>query len=93
MWEPGANGAEGITLKAPNSIPAGYSLTLPAQQPNGQLLLFPAPMWRVDTTVLIVAGVFLLPVALGKWALNREEGMILIAAYFFYLVVTAASGK
>jgi Ca2+/Na+ antiporter len=57
-----------------------------------RLLVFPAPMWRVDTTILIVAGVFLLPVALGKWALNREEGMILIAAYFFYLVVTAASG-
>jgi Ca2+/Na+ antiporter len=57
-----------------------------------KLLLFPAPMWRIDNVLLIVAGALLLPVGLGKWALGREEGMILIAAYFFYLMATAASG-
>jgi Ca2+/Na+ antiporter len=54
-------------------------------------LLFPAPMWRIDNVVLIIMGVFLLPVAIGKWTLGREEGMVLIAGYFFYLTVTMAN--
>ncbi len=57
-----------------------------------KLLLFPSPMWRIDNIVLIIMGVFLLPVAFGKWSLGREEGMVLIAGYFFYLTATIASG-
>lgn len=55
------------------------------------LLLFPSPMWRIDTIVLIVVGVLLLPVSIGKWRLGREEGMVLLAGYFFYLTTTLAS--
>jgi Ca2+/Na+ antiporter len=57
-----------------------------------KLLIFPPPMWRIDNVILIVVGVFLLPVAIGKWSLSREEGMVLIAAYFFYLTATLVSG-
>jgi len=57
-----------------------------------KLVIFPPPMWRIDNVLLIVVGVFLLPVAIGKWALSREEGMVLIAAYFFYLTATLVSG-
>jgi len=57
-----------------------------------KLLVFPAPMWRIDNVVLIIMGVFLLPVAIGKWNLGREEGLVLIAGYFFYLIATVASG-
>jgi Ca2+/Na+ antiporter len=57
-----------------------------------RLLLFPSPMWRIDNVILIIMGIFLLPVALGKWKLGREEGMVLIAGYFFYLTATIASG-
>jgi hypothetical protein len=56
------------------------------------LLLYPTPMWRIDNVVLIVIGVLLLPVALGKWRLGREEGMVLMAGYFFYLTATLAGG-
>jgi hypothetical protein len=56
------------------------------------LLLFPSPMWRIDNVVLIVVGILLLPVSIGKWRLGREEGMILLAGYFFYLTTTLASG-
>jgi hypothetical protein len=56
------------------------------------LLLFPSPMWRIDNVVLIVVGILLLPVSSGKWRLGREEGMILLAGYFFYLTTTLASG-
>jgi Ca2+/Na+ antiporter len=57
-----------------------------------KVLVFPAALWRVDNVVLVVMGVFLLPVSLGKWALGREEGAVLIAGYFFYLTTTIASG-
>jgi hypothetical protein len=57
-----------------------------------KLLIFPPPMWRIDNVILIVVGVFLLPVAIGKWSLSREEGMVLIGAYFFYLTATLVSG-
>lgn len=56
------------------------------------LLVFPSPMWRIDNVVLIVVGVLLLPVSIGKWRLGREEGMVLLAGYFFYLTTTLASG-
>lgn len=56
------------------------------------LLIFPSPMWRIDNVVLIVVGVLLLPVSIGKWRLGREEGMVLLAGYFFYLTTTLASG-
>jgi Ca2+/Na+ antiporter len=57
-----------------------------------KLLNFPAAVWRVDNVLLILMGVLLLPVALGKWSLGREEGLALIAGYFFYLTVTVATG-
>jgi Ca2+/Na+ antiporter len=64
-------------------------------EPRGDLptlLIFPSPMWRVDNVILIVVGVLLLPVSIGKWRLGREEGMILMAGYFFYLTTTLAGG-
>jgi hypothetical protein len=57
-----------------------------------RLLLFPSPMWRIDNVVLIIMGIFLLPVSLGKWTLGREEGAVLMAGYFFYLTAVIASG-
>lgn len=66
-----------------------------AMAPRGELptlLIFPSPMWRVDNVILVVTGVLLLPVSIGKWRLGREEGMILMAGYFFYLTTTLAGG-
>ena len=57
-----------------------------------RLLIYPTAVWRIDNVLLIIMGVMLLPVALGKWALGREEGLALIAGYFFYLTVTVATG-
>jgi Ca2+/Na+ antiporter len=57
-----------------------------------RLLLYPAPMWRIDNVVMIIASALLLPVSLGRWNLGREEGMVLIAGYFFYLTATLLSG-
>jgi Ca2+/Na+ antiporter len=57
-----------------------------------KLLIFPPAAWRIDNVLLILMGVLLLPVALGKWSLGREEGLALIAGYFFYLTVTIVTG-
>lgn len=57
-----------------------------------KLLIYPAAIWRIDNVLLLIMGVMLLPVALGKWALGREEGLALIAGYFFYLTATVATG-
>ena len=57
-----------------------------------KLLIYPTAVWRIDNVLLIIMGVMLLPVALGKWALGREEGLALIAGYAFYLTATLATG-
>ena len=57
-----------------------------------RMLLFPAPVWRIDAVILMVAGIFIMPVAAGKWAIGKEEGMVLIAGYFFYLTAVLAMG-
>jgi Ca2+/Na+ antiporter len=57
-----------------------------------RVLLYPTPMWRIDNVVLIIVAVLLLPVSLGRWNLGREEGMVLIAGYFFYLTATLLTG-
>ena len=57
-----------------------------------RLLLFPSPMWRIDNVVLVLMGILLLPVSLGKWTLGKEEGAVLMAGYFFYLTAVIASG-
>ncbi|HYE21393.1 MAG TPA: hypothetical protein VEA69_23300 [Tepidisphaeraceae bacterium] len=57
-------------------------------------LIFPVAFWRVDNVLLIIVAVLLLPVAAGKWKLGKEEGMVLVAGYFFYLtaILWAARG-
>jgi Ca2+/Na+ antiporter len=57
-----------------------------------KLLVYPAPVWRIDNVLLILMGVLILPVALGKWSLGREEGLALIAGYFYDLTATVATG-
>jgi Ca2+/Na+ antiporter len=51
-------------------------------------LVVPLGVWRVDSIVLIVLGLVLLPVALGRWSLGRREGLGLIAGYALYFVLT-----
>jgi hypothetical protein len=53
---------------------------------------FPLAHWRIDTVMLILLGVLLLPVSMGKWNLSREEGVILLVAYGVYLAATTLAG-
>jgi Ca2+/Na+ antiporter len=59
--------------------------------PGGPLEL-PLVVWRVDVVALIVLGLFLLPVGLGRWKLSRIQGLGLIGGYAAYLALSLLLG-
>jgi hypothetical protein len=65
--------------------PAGGAKLNPA-------ITYPMLTWRLDPLVLVVLGVMLLPVSIGRWMLGRYEGMGLMIGYAMYLMLTVAMG-
>jgi hypothetical protein len=51
---------------------------------------YPLAVWRVDTILLVVLGLLLVPVSLGRWTLKKAEGLCLALGYVAYLLVSAA---
>jgi Ca2+/Na+ antiporter len=51
---------------------------------------FPLAAWRVDTVLLIVLGLLLIPVSLGRLTLRKPEGVALAVLYAAYLLVSTA---
>jgi hypothetical protein len=51
---------------------------------------FPLAVWRVDTVLLIVLGLMLVPVSLGRWPLRRAEGLMLAFLYAAYLIMSTS---
>jgi Ca2+/Na+ antiporter len=51
---------------------------------------FPLAVWRVDTALLIVFGLLLIPVSLGRLTLRKAEGLALAILYAIYLVISTA---
>ena len=67
--------------------------TLPAlAEAPAPRLVFPIAVWRIDTVLLIVLGLVLIPVALGRWTLGRGEGIALILGYGIYIVLATIMG-
>jgi Ca2+/Na+ antiporter len=58
----------------------------------GNAVPFPLAPWRVDAVLLIVLGLFCLPVALGKWTWSKMDGLALIGGYAAYLLLAMAMG-
>jgi Ca2+/Na+ antiporter len=48
---------------------------------------FSHSVWRVDLVVLVILGLFLLPVGLGRWAISKGQGLALMCAYLLYLAL------
>jgi Ca2+/Na+ antiporter len=42
--------------------------------------------------VLVILSLIVLPVAMGKWNLAREEGVVLIVGYCIYLTAVTVAG-
>jgi Ca2+/Na+ antiporter len=51
---------------------------------------FPLAVWRVDTALLIVFGLLLIPISLGRLTLRKPEGLALAVLYAIYLVISTA---
>jgi len=52
---------------------------------------FPLPYgtWRIDSMVMIVVGLLILPIALGRWGPSRIEGLLLVVLYVLYLYLVS----
>jgi Ca2+/Na+ antiporter len=48
-------------------------------------LIFPVTTWRIDVLFITATGLFLLPVAVGRWPLTKWHGLAMTAAYGLYL--------
>jgi hypothetical protein len=87
------------------TMPVGAPTTAPATQPAADDAYADAPpvwtdgvpypmaAWRLDTVILVVLGLVVLPVALGRWTLSRRDGLLLVIAYALYLTLTAILGR
>jgi cation:H+ antiporter len=53
---------------------------------------FPLAVWRVDVVAILVLGLFLLPVSIGKWPLSKTNGLGLVVAYAAYLLLVTTLG-
>jgi hypothetical protein len=56
-------------------------------------LYFAPSVWRVDATFLMVLGMWLLPVSVGRWMPGRAEGVGLIVCYAAYLVLSGWANR
>jgi Ca2+/Na+ antiporter len=55
-------------------------------------MVYSVSVWRVDTVVLVMLGLLLFPVALGRWRLGRGEGLALIGVYVAYVLAAIIVG-
>jgi hypothetical protein len=73
--------------------PEDFADEAPIPDDMPRVLSFPIAVWRIDTVLLILLGLVLLPVALNLWDLRRSEGILLIAIYACYLIGTTFLGR
>jgi len=50
-------------------------------------LNFPLIVWRVDSVMLILLGLMLVPISLGRWLPGKLEGVTLILLYAAYMIL------
>ncbi len=70
----------------PTTLPIAEDEPEPVAAADG--IPYPLAVWRVDAIVLIVLGLFLLPMGLGFWRLSKAEGFALIGGYMAYLLMS-----
>ena len=73
-----------LSVRAASTSPAGDLIVVLRPMP------FPLAVWRVDTVLLIVLGLMLVPVSLGRWTLRKVEGLVLTCLYAAYLIMSTA---
>ena len=56
-------------------------------------VVMPLRLWRGDSVMLCVAGLLILPAALGRWRMGRLEGGALIGLYVVYVALALWSRR
>lgn len=63
-------------------------------QPTGTpAVIMPLQAWRIDTVLLTVLSVILLPAGLGRFRLGRLEGVLLVLTCLLFLMVTVSTAR
>ncbi len=73
-----------------------FMTTVPTTSPTTQItiapFLYPRLSWRIDAIALLILSLLLVPIAEGKFRLDRRLGGWLIFAYCVYLMTTLLVG-
>jgi hypothetical protein len=56
-----------------------------------QPVAYPLGVWRIDNVLLVVLGMMMMPISLGRWRLQRGEGVALAFGYVAYIIASAAT--
>ena len=63
--------------------------TQPATAPT---VVMPLHTWRIDSVLLVVLSILVLPAGLGRYTVGRVEGILFVLAALTYLVMTVLAG-
>ena len=63
-----------------------------ATQPADAPVWMPVSTWRVDSVLLVVVSILLLPFAAGRMRLGRAEGLALVVLFLAYAAVATRTG-
>ena len=56
---------------------------------NRPVLTYPHATWRVDTMMILILSMFLVPLSINRWLPARLEGLALIVCYVCYIMMSA----
>ena len=59
---------------------------------SAHALPYPMAAWRVQTVILLVLGLALVPVSMGRWLFGRFESAALVLGYAAFLITLAVYG-
>jgi Ca2+/Na+ antiporter len=76
----------------PTTAPTTSAPDLGALAPDPSIR-FPISLWRVDTVLLILLGLVLLPLAAGRWLPGKFEGVMLVCVYIIYMGLTTWAAR
>lgn len=88
-----ASGLLGVVLPLTLIVAQGRVLGMELTGWADLAVTLPLRLWRVDSTVVAIVGILLLPAAARRWQPGGLEGLGLVALYVAYLVVSVMSSR
>ncbi len=79
-----------LAIVAAHVVWFSASPTQPATQPA---IVMPIASWRIDSVLITLLSILLLPVSLGRFSLSRLEGFLLVLACMGYMYVTVLTAR